>query len=104
MIRSCSSGFSIGMHRNNVVGTESIVEYVFFSRDFNRLKIDILNDLPTLYELPKEAIDWIAEQISYNVAGGKMNRGLATVAVHKTLANATGTPMTDKVTEPPYHA
>eukprot|EP01041_Mallomonas_annulata_P007126 gene7126-14494_t len=64
---------------------------------FDRIKDEIIKDLPTIYELPKEAVAWTEKQVNYNVAGGKMNRGLATVSVHKTLALATGTPLTNKI-------
>ena len=62
-----------------------------------RLTSDIIVDLPTIYEMPHEAVRWVDEMIAYNVAGGKMNRGLATMAVHRTFAEAKGIPLTNKV-------
>ena len=35
--------------------------------------------------------------IQYNVAGGKMNRGLTVLAVQQTFSKAQGRPLTDKV-------
>ena len=43
-------------------------------------------DLPTVYEMPEEAVNWIDKMLKYTVAGGKMNRGLALMSVQKTLA------------------
>lgn len=51
---------------------------------------DIIADFPTLYEMPKEATNYLTLMLEYNVAGGKMNRGLATLDVCKTLAKASG--------------
>ena len=47
--------------------------------------------------MPPEAVKWVKHMIDYNASGGKMNRGLATVAVHKTLTEAKGIKLTDKV-------
>ena len=52
--------------------------------------------MPTLYEMPAEAVTWIDRMIEYTVAGGKLNRGLATVAVLKTLATASGRTLSSK--------
>jgi hypothetical protein len=35
-----------------------------------RLKKDIVADLPTVYEMPPEAVKWVDEMIEYTVAGG----------------------------------
>ena len=40
-------------------------------------------------EMPAEAIDWCRTMIDYTVPGGKLNRGLTVVAVHRTLTQAT---------------
>ena len=37
--------------------------------------------------------------IQYNVAGGKMNRGLTVLAVQTTFSKAEGRPLTDKVSK-----
>jgi len=59
---------------------------VFFEGMLKKLCNEIISDLPTLYEMPKEATDYLTLMLEYNVAGGKMNRGLATLDVCKTLA------------------
>ena len=46
--------------------------------------------------MPAEAVTWIDRMIEYTVAGGKLNRGLATVAVLKTLATASGRTLSSK--------
>jgi hypothetical protein len=63
-----------------------------------RLRTMILSDLPSLYEMPKEAVDWVATMIDYTVAGGKMNRGLALMSAYSTLKTAKGLSLTNKVT------
>jgi len=32
--------------------------------------------MPTTYEMPKAAVDWVEKMVPYTVKGGKMNRGL----------------------------
>jgi hypothetical protein len=54
-------------------------------------------DLPTVYEMPAEAVNWVKRMLSYTVAGGKMNRGLSLMAVQQTLAAANGRTLTNKV-------
>jgi len=34
-----------------------------------RLSKEIIADLPTIYDMPPEAVNWIKEMIRYNVAG-----------------------------------
>ena len=63
----------------------------------HRLKKEIIADLPTIYEMPDEAIKWVDRMITYNVAGGKMNRGLSCVAVAKTIAKSKGRQLSNKV-------
>ena len=46
---------------------------------------EIVEDLPTVYELPKESVDYINDMIHYTVAGGKMNRGLSCMSVQQTF-------------------
>ena len=70
---------------------------VFFEKMFDRFTAEIIADLPTIYELPKEAVDWVAEMIPYTVAGGKMNRGLAVLSVQRTLLESNGKTITNKV-------
>jgi hypothetical protein len=70
---------------------------VFFEQMFDRFTAEIVASLPVVYELPKEAVDWVAEMIPYTVAGGKMNRGLAVIAVQRTFAKHSGKPVSNKV-------
>ena len=66
-------------------------EKQFFELMFTKLTDEIIADLPTVYEMNGEAIDWIKHMIDYNAAGGKMNRGLAVVDVQNTFAKSKGT-------------
>ena len=69
-----------------------------FLIDLDRLKKEIIGDLPTIYEMPDEAVKWVDRMITYNVAGGKMNRGLSCVAVAKTIAESNNRKLSNKVT------
>lgn len=69
----------------------------FFEAMFDRFTNEIINDLPTIYELPQEAVEWVKEMIPYTVAGGKMNRGLAVLAVQKSFAEHKGRTLSNKV-------
>ena len=40
---------------------------------------------------------WVDKMIDYTVAGGKMNRGLALMAVQQTLAQSQGRTLSNKV-------
>jgi geranylgeranyl pyrophosphate synthase len=62
-----------------------------------RITKEIVEDLPTVYEMPTEAVAWVDRMIQYNVAGGKMNRGLTVMAVQQTFAQANGQTLTAKV-------
>lgn len=64
---------------------------------FDKLTREIVTDLPSVYEMPTEAVSWVENMIRYTVAGGKMNRGLATMDVHRTLATANGIAISDKI-------
>lgn len=61
-----------------------------------RLCKEILDDLPVTYELGTEATEWVGRMMTYTVAGGKMNRGLATLSVRNTLAKLVGHTLTNK--------
>lgn len=39
-------------------------------------------------EMPQEALDWCATMMDYTVPGGKLNRGVTVLAVHRTLTQA----------------
>ena len=67
-----------------------------FNDMFTQLKQDFVNDLPTVYEMPFEATDWVDKMIEYTVNGGKMNRGLAMMEAQKLLAKAAGRKLTNK--------
>lgn len=67
-----------------------------FEEFFNRLRSEIVADLPTIYEMNPEATAWCDRMIEYTVAGGKMNRGLALMSVQQTLAKASGKTLTNK--------
>jgi farnesyl diphosphate synthase len=48
-------------------------------------------------EMPKEALEWCKSMMDYTVPGGKLNRGLTVVAVHRTLTQASSNrDLTDK--------
>eukprot|EP00605_Chrysophyceae_sp_TOSAG23-4_P002446 GSChrysophyteH1.ASY1.ANO1.2705.1 assembled CDS len=63
---------------------------------FDRICNEIVEDLPTTYEMPEEPTEWIRNMMEYTVAGGKMNRGLAAMACRATLAEARGKKLTDR--------
>lgn len=58
-----------------------------FIYSFEKFTNEIIDDLPTVYELNEEAVEWVRFMIKYTVDGGKMNRGLAVMEVQKILAN-----------------
>ncbi|KAI9229193.1 MAG: isoprenoid synthase domain-containing protein [Piptocephalis tieghemiana] len=49
-----------------------------FLEVFEQLKAEVLSELPLL-NMPIEAQKWIGDLMSYNVTGGKLNRGLSVV-------------------------
>ena len=53
---------------------------------FEKIKALILDEMPTTYEMPKAAVDWVAEMLPYTVKGGKMNRGLTVLHTAVILA------------------
>lgn len=61
-----------------------------FEEFFDRLRAEIVADLPTVYEMSDEATNWVDAMLNFTVAGGKMNRGLALMSVQDTLAKAKG--------------
>jgi len=68
-----------------------------FKMTFETICEEIVADLPTVYEMPDEAVEWVRKMIKYTVDGGKMNRGLTTMTVQKTLTESKGRRMTNKV-------
>jgi len=86
---------------DTVVGFEipdsiSSDDKIFFDAMFTQICKEIVADLPTIYELPNEAVRWTERMLDYTVAGGKMNRGLALMAVQQTLAKAKGQELSKK--------
>mmetsp|Transcript_104076 Transcript_104076/g.204131 ORF Transcript_104076/g.204131 Transcript_104076/m.204131 type:complete len:494 (-) Transcript_104076:72-1553(-) len=69
---------------------------VFFEEMLDKLCKEILEDLPVTYELNAEGTEWVGRMMSYTVAGGKMNRGLATLSVRKTFAKLVGHSLNNK--------
>jgi farnesyl diphosphate synthase len=67
-----------------------------FEQVFDTICKDIVADLPTVYEMPKDAVDWVENMLAYTVAGGKMNRGLALMSVQSTLAKSNGRSLTNR--------
>jgi farnesyl diphosphate synthase len=67
-----------------------------FEDVFKRVTDEMVADLPTVYEMPEEAVAWVDGMIQYTVAGGKMNRGLAVVSVLQTFAKHRGAQLTDR--------
>lgn len=70
---------------------------VFFEEMFTRFTNEIVADLPSIYEMPDEAVRWVERMIPYTVAGGKMNRGLAVLAVQRDFASHGGRKLSNKV-------
>ena len=50
-----------------------------FMKICDMLVEDMLQELPTRYDLPSRETQWLKEMLEYNVKGGKMNRGLMVV-------------------------
>jgi hypothetical protein len=69
----------------------------FFEAMFEKFTKEIVEDLPTIYEMPAEAVEWVRQMIPYTVYGGKMNRGLAVLAVQKSFADHRGHTLSNKV-------
>lgn len=69
---------------------------VFFEQMFHKITAEIIADLPTVYEMNDEAVSWVERMIEYTVAGGKLNRGLAVVAVQQTFARSKGKTLTKR--------
>jgi hypothetical protein len=67
-----------------------------FEDVFKKVCDEIIADLPTVYEMPDEAVKWIDHMLEYTVAGGKMNRGLAIMSVQQTLAQHKGKKLSNK--------
>lgn len=50
-----------------------------FVEIFPILAQEILRELPTTYEMPPHAVEWMRKLMEVNVQGGKMNRGLTVI-------------------------
>ena len=67
-----------------------------FEQQFETICNEIVADLPTVYEMPPEAVEWVRGMLNYTVAGGKMNRGLALMSVQGTLAKSDGRTLSNR--------
>lgn len=52
--------------------------------------LQVLEELPPLYEMPANEVKWVERMLQYNVKGGKMNRGLMVVESVLELATFKG--------------
>lgn len=68
-----------------------------FEECLERFTQEIIADLPTVYEMPEEAVAWTHRMINYTVSGGKMNRGLAVMTVMEILMEEKGCKLSNKV-------
>lgn len=53
---------------------------------FDTLSADIAADLDESFELPAAAREYVLRSVTYNVPGGKLNRGLAVLACYEAFA------------------
>ena len=67
-----------------------------FEECLTKFTEELVADMPTVYEMPSEAVEWVHNMVNYTVAGGKMNRGLAVMAVQKILAESKGQKLSDR--------
>lgn len=58
-----------------------------FMTIYPMLRNEMLSHM-TQNEMPAEAVEWAKTMMDYTVPGGKLNRGLTVVAVHRTLTQA----------------
>lgn len=52
---------------------------------FPYLRNILIEHVTTKHELPAVSQEWVSKMVDYNVQGGKLNRGLTVLAVHRTL-------------------
>ena len=71
----------------STLGTVVFYESIWLTQTY-RFTLLTYTDLPSVYEMPPTAVAWIDHMIGYTVAGGKMNRGLATMACIKSIATS----------------
>jgi len=65
-----------------------------FMKVNDMLMAEVLEELPFLYEMPPNEVEWVKNMLSYNVKGGKMNRGLMVVESVLELAKFKGEELT----------
>lgn len=53
---------------------------------YPQLKQELTDHLKTKHELNDEALQWVEEMMDYTVPGGKLNRGITVLNVHRTLS------------------
>ena len=58
-----------------------------FMAIYPMLRDEMLTHMKT-NEMPPEALEWCKTMMDYTVPGGKLNRGLTVIAVHRTLVQA----------------
>ena len=58
-----------------------------FKAVYPMLRDEMLEHM-TANEMPKEAVEWCKTMMDYTVPGGKLNRGVTVVSVHRTLTKA----------------
>jgi farnesyl diphosphate synthase len=61
-----------------------------FMRVFEKLVNEIVEELPTTFEMPKPAVEWVREMVNVTVAGGKMNRAIFVLQCAQTMAGEKG--------------
>jgi farnesyl diphosphate synthase len=61
-----------------------------FERVFEKLVNEIVAELPTTFEMPKPAVEWVREMVNVTVAGGKMNRAIFVYQCAATMAGEKG--------------
>ena len=54
---------------------------------FPMLVDELTTHMSSKHEMPEEACTWVRNMMEYNVPGGKLNRGITVVAVHRTLTD-----------------
>jgi farnesyl diphosphate synthase len=59
---------------------------------------EVCTELPKGYEMPEAEVAWVRRTLTYNVRGGKMNRGLMVVESGLQILEAKGLPVSNQVT------
>jgi len=59
----------------------------FFTIMLDKIQREIIADISSHYEMTQEGLEWIDNMITYNVKGGKMNRGISVIDSYTTMVN-----------------